>query len=61
MTAADLLALIETSGAWLRLTPNGTLRLTGSGVDRWLPVLGQYHEQLTDALRADGHQQESER
>ena len=51
MKACELVNLIRASGASLTLLPSGRLKLTGADVDRWLPVLAQYEQELISTLR----------
>ena len=53
MKVVELIELIRADGAELVLLPSGRLRITGTHAERWLPVLAQYRQELTDALQAD--------
>ena len=56
MTPLGLIQKAWADGALLALTPAGRLRLTGDpvAVDRWLPVVWQYENELIAALRQEG-------
>ncbi len=56
MTPGELIRLIEADGARLTLTPNGRLRITGdpAQIERHFPTIGQYEQELVDALRVGG-------
>ena len=52
MKPAELLTMIEASGARLTLTAAGRLRITGEHAERWLATIAQYEAELVQALKA---------
>lgn len=57
MSAAELLREVAKDGITLSLSPIGKVRALGepSAVNRWLPVLQQRRDELTDLLRKETH------